>query len=81
MTSARRQQSPVDDAMAVEMDRQSSGHSDSSDDNCEAADCSPSLHKKEMLEREYDDDDDDDGAFSENGSEGPQERFTCIFFW
>ncbi len=28
----------------------------------EAADFSPSLHKKEMLERKYDDDDDDDGV-------------------
>ena len=65
MASARRGKSTTDDAMAVEMDRQSSGHCDSSDNDVEAADFSPSLHKKEMLERKYDDDNDDDGDFSE----------------
>ncbi len=72
MASARRGESTTDDAMAVEMGRQSSGHhSDSSDNDGEAADFSPILHKKEMLERKYDDDDDDDGAFSQTESEGP----------
>ena len=65
MASARRGKSTTDDAMAVEMDRQSSGHCDSSDNDGEAADFSPSLHKNEMLERKYDDDNDDDGDFSE----------------
>jgi hypothetical protein len=65
MESARRGESTTDDAMAVEMDRQSSWHRDSSDNDGEAADFSSSVHKKEMLERKYDDDDDDDGAFSE----------------
>ncbi len=51
--------------MTVEMNRQSSGHRDSRDDDGEAADFSPSLHKKEMLERKYDDDNDDDDAFSQ----------------
>ncbi len=64
MASARRGESTTDDAMAVEMDRQSSGHCDSSDNDGKAADFSPSLHKKEMLERKYDDDDDDNGDFS-----------------
>jgi hypothetical protein len=41
----------TDDAMAVEMDRQTSENRDSSDDNSEGADFSLSLHKKEMLER------------------------------
>ncbi len=45
------------------MDRQSSGHRYSSDNDGEAADFSLSLHKKEMLK--YEDDNDDDGAFSE----------------
>jgi hypothetical protein len=63
--AARRGESTTDDAMAVEMDRQSSGHCDSSDNDGEVADFSPSIHKKEMLERKYDDDDDDDGAFLE----------------
>ncbi len=60
--------------MVAEMKQQSSGHRDSSDDNGEAADFSPSLFRKEMLERKYDDDDDDDdddGAFSQTESEGP----------
>ena len=65
MASASRGKSTTDDAMAVEMDRQSSGHCYSSDNDGEAADFSPSLHKKEMLERKYDDDNDDDGDFSE----------------
>jgi hypothetical protein len=65
MASARRGESTTDDAMAVEMDRQSSGHCDSSDNDGEAADFSRSLHKKEIFERKYDDDDDDDGDFSE----------------
>ncbi len=65
MASARRGESTTDDVMAVEMNRQSGGHRDSSDDDGEAADFSPNLHKKEMLERKYDDDNDDDGAFSE----------------
>ncbi len=56
--------------MAVEMDRQSSGHTDSSDYDGEEADFSLSLHKKEMFKRKYDDDDDDDGAFSQTESEG-----------
>ncbi len=64
MASARRGKSTTADAMAVEMDRQSSGHCYSSDNNGEAADFSPSLHKKEMLEGKYDDDDDYDGDFS-----------------
>jgi hypothetical protein len=55
----------------VQMDRHSSEHGNSSDDHGEEADYSSSLHKKEMLEREYDDDNEDDGAFSENGSDGP----------
>ncbi len=42
-------------------------------DNGEAADISPSLHRKEMLECKYDDDDDDDGAVSQTYSEGPPE--------
>ena len=65
MASTRRGKSTTNDAMAVEMDRQSSGHCDSSDNDGEAADFSPSLHKKEMLEQKYDDDDDDDVDFSE----------------
>jgi hypothetical protein len=72
MASARRGKSTTDrdqgssdDAMAVDMDRQSSGHCYSSDNDGEAADFSLSLHKKEMLEHKYDDDDDDDGDFSE----------------
>jgi hypothetical protein len=65
MASARHGESTTDDAMAVEMDRQSSGHRDSSDNDGEAADFSPSLHKKEMIECKYDDDDDNDDAFSE----------------
>jgi hypothetical protein len=73
MASARRGESTTDDAMAVEMDRQSSGHRNSSDDDGEAADFSPSLHKKEMLERKYDDDYDDDVAFSQTESKGPPE--------
>jgi hypothetical protein len=56
--------------MAVEMNRQSSGHRDSSDKDGEAADFSPSLHKKEMLKRKYDDDDDNDSAFSQTEPEG-----------
>jgi hypothetical protein len=63
MASARCGESTTDDAMAAEMNRQSSGHCNSSDDDGEAANFSPSLHKKEMLEHKYDDDDDDDGAF------------------
>jgi hypothetical protein len=73
MASARRGESTTDDAMAAEMNRQSSGHRDSSDYDGEAADYSPSLRKKEMLEGKYDDDDDDDGAFSQTESEGPPE--------
>jgi hypothetical protein len=73
MASSRRGKSTTDDAMAVEMDRQSSAHRDSSDDDGEAAEFSPSLHEKEMLERKYDDDYDDDGAFSQTQSEGPPE--------
>jgi hypothetical protein len=65
MASARRGESTTDDAMAADMHRQSCGHRNSSDDDGEAADFSPSLHKKEMLERKYDDDNDDDGDFSE----------------
>jgi hypothetical protein len=70
--------------MAVEMDRQSSGHCNSNDNDGEAADVSPSLHKKEMLEHKYDDDDDDngmdDGAFSEFSLlTGDQSRGTLIF--
>ncbi len=53
MASARRGESTTDDAMAVEIDKQSSWH------------FSPGIHKKEMLKRKYDDDDDDDGAFLE----------------
>ncbi len=56
--------------MAADVNRQSSGHRDSSDDDGEAADFSPSLHKKEMLGRKYDDND-DDGAFFQTDSEGP----------
>ncbi len=70
MASARRGESTTDDAMAADMNRQSSWHRDFSDDDGEVADCSPSLHKKEMLERKYDDDD-DDGAFFQTDSEGP----------
>ncbi len=70
MASARRGESTTDDAMAADMHRQSSGHCDSSDNDGEAADFSLSLHKKEMLECQYDDDD-DDGAFSQTDSEGP----------
>jgi hypothetical protein len=47
--------------MPVDMDRQSSGHSHSSDDHGKEAGLS--LHKKEMREREFDDDDDDESAF------------------
>ncbi len=65
MANTRRRESTTDNAMAVEMDRLSSGHCDASDNDGEAADLSPSLHKKEMLERKYDYDDDDDGDFSE----------------
>ena len=65
MASARRGESTTDDAMAADMHLQSSGQRSSSDDDGEAADFSPSLHKKEMLERKYDDDNDDDGDFSE----------------
>jgi hypothetical protein len=57
--------------MAVEMDLQSSGNRNSSDDYGEAADFSQSLHKKELLKRKYDDDDDYDGAFFQTESEGP----------
>ncbi len=63
MASARCGESTTDDVMAVEMNRQSSGHRDSIDDDGEAADFSLSLHKKEMLERKYDADYDNDGAF------------------
>jgi hypothetical protein len=56
MASARHGKSTTDDAMAVEMNWQSSGHRDSSDDDGEGADFSPSLHEKERLERKYDDD-------------------------
>ncbi len=65
--AAREWQAPVaeNQPQAVEMDRQSSGYQDSSDNDGEAADFSQGLHKKEMLERKYDDDDDDDCAFSE----------------
>ncbi len=62
---ARRGKSTTDDAMAVEMDRQSSGHCYFSDNDGEAADFSLSLHKNEMFECKYDDDDDDDVDFSE----------------
>ncbi len=69
MASASRGESTTDDAMAVEMDRQSShdssGHCYSSDNNGEAADFSLSLHKKEMLKHKYDDDNDYDGDLSE----------------
>ena len=71
MLSARRGESTDADAMAVQMDRHSSQHGNSSDDDAEEADFSPSLHKKEMLERDFDCDDDDDGAFSDAESEGP----------
>jgi hypothetical protein len=71
MASARSGESTTDDAMAVDIDRKSSGHCDSSDDNGEAADFSLSLHEKEMLEHKYDDDNGDDGAQTE--SEGPPE--------
>ena len=57
--------------MAVQMDQDSSLHGNSSGDDAEEADFSPSLHKKEMLEREFDYDDDDDGAFSDAESAGP----------
>ncbi len=73
MLSARRGESTGANAMAVQMDPHSSEHGNSSDnhgEDSEEADYSPSLHKKEMLEREYDDDDDDGGAFSENGPDG-----------
>jgi hypothetical protein len=46
MASARRGESTTDDAMAVKMDRQSSGHRNSSDNDGEAAYFSQSLHKK-----------------------------------
>jgi hypothetical protein len=46
--------------MAADMNWQSSGHRDSSDDDGEAADFSPSPLRKEMIERKCDDDDDDD---------------------
>ncbi len=48
MASARRGESTTDDALAVEMNLQSSGHRDSSDDDGEAADFSPRLHKTMM---------------------------------
>jgi hypothetical protein len=69
MASARRGESTTDDAMVVEME--SSGHRDSSDDDGKAADFSLSLHKKETLERKYDDDYDYDVAFFQTGSGGP----------
>ncbi len=50
MASARCGESTTDDAMAAEMDQQSSGHRDSSDNDGESADFSPSLFKKEMLD-------------------------------
>jgi hypothetical protein len=48
MASARRGESTTDDAMAVEMDRKSSGQHDSSDNDGEAADFNPrvSIRKK-----------------------------------
>ncbi len=54
--------------MAVLKDRHSSGQGKFSDKNAEEADCSPSLHKKEMLARENDYDDDD------TESEGPPDH-------
>ncbi len=71
MLSARRRESTGANAMAVQMDSHSSEHGNSSDYHGEEADYSPSLHKKEMHERKYDDDYDYDGAFLENGSDGP----------
>ncbi len=47
MASAHSGESTTDDAMAVEIDRKSSVHRDSSDDNGEAADFSLSLHDKD----------------------------------
>ncbi len=73
MASARRRESTTDDVMALdsEMNRLSTGHRDSIDDDGEEADFSPSLHEKEMLERKYDDNYDDDGVFFQTESEGP----------
>ncbi len=56
------------------MNRQSSGHYDSSEDDGEEAEFQsepPSIRKnfKEMLERKYDDDHDDDDTFSQTESE------------
>ena len=71
MLSARRGESTDADAMAVQMDCHSSHHGNSSSDDAEEADCSPSLHKEEMLERKFDYDDDDDGALSDTESMEP----------
>jgi hypothetical protein len=60
--------------MAVEMDQQSSGNRDSSDDGDEEADFSVSLQTKEMLESIYDDDNDNDGAFTQIESDGPPDE-------
>ncbi len=71
MASARQGDLAAADAMAVQMDRHSSQHGNSSDDHGEEADFSPSIHEKEMLEHKFDGND-DDGAFPENGSDGPR---------
>jgi hypothetical protein len=58
--------------MAVQRDSHSSGQRKFSDDDAEAADCSPSLLKKEMLARENDYDDEDSlSVFPDTESEGP----------
>jgi hypothetical protein len=56
--------------MTVQMDRCSSEHGNSSEDHGAVTDYSPSLHKKEMLERD-EDADEDDGALSATEPEGP----------
>jgi hypothetical protein len=67
MASASHRYSTAANAMAVQLGRHSSEQRNSSDDDAKEADCSPSQHKKQMLERESDD---NDGAFSNNVSEG-----------
>jgi hypothetical protein len=76
MASTRHRDSTATDAMAVLLDSRSSDQRISIDNNAEEADFSPSLHKKEMLEREYNDDDE---AFSDNGSDGQPDLPS--FFW